>query len=127
MADHLAYASPALAALHGRRREVPSPDPAAVAWHERCVTVANMVGAPTVELPEVLAGVRPDWHAHAACAGVGADAFFPEDEQPAPWVLDLCSGCIVARECAEAGARQSSGVWGGCTALDRRAKRQKAA
>lgn len=57
----------------------------------------------------------PAWHQQAACRGSNPDAFYPEQGQ---WTVAaaakaICATCPVARPCAEAGAHEVYGIWGG--------------
>ena len=68
---------------------------------------------------------RPEWHQKAACKGVGADMFYPERGDNAKFlVAQFCAHCPVVEPCAEAGKRESFGVWGGRTARQRIRTRQ---
>jgi len=68
---------------------------------------------------DVLAGGRPDWHARAACRGVGADVFFPRRGGSAVGGRRLCEGCEVAYECLGYGLDNGCwGVWGGFALRD---------
>jgi Transcription factor WhiB len=58
-----------------------------------------------------------DWWEQAACRGQGPEAWFPEPEprrRAAPLELrELCDGCPVRDECAQAGKQAYAGVWAG--------------
>ena len=43
---------------------------------------------------------RPEWHAEAACRGVGTEGFILEPG--GTYRRDLCDGCSVLQECLEA-------------------------
>ena len=61
--------------------------------------------------------VRPAWHAQAACAGMGAELFFPErgwaSVVTGREVKAICESCPVRAFCAEAGRHERFGIWGG--------------
>jgi len=64
---------------------------------------------------------RPEWHARAACRGVGTAGFFSDDAAVlARTVAEFCSVCPVVAECSDAGRAERFGAWGGRTARDRR-------
>ena len=74
---------------------------------------------------------RPDWHAKAACLGMGTDIFYPKSaevgrksEQILAEAVALCEECPARKECGEAGMNDGWGVWGGKTASQRRKIRQ---
>jgi hypothetical protein len=69
---------------------------------------------------------RPAWHARAACRGDGPATFFPEQGQSAGPARDVCAGCPVAAECAEAGLVEDFGVWGAMTTRERVQRRRSA-
>jgi len=50
------------------------------------------------------------WRELAACRGMGPDLFFGNDPADA---LAVCARCPVTLECAQAGAGEEIGVWGG--------------
>lgn len=72
---------------------------------------------------------RPTWHARAACRGMGPDLFFPPvDERHGPdapysRARQVCQRCPVSAECAEAGAAERYGMWGGLTPGQRQRRR----
>lgn len=78
---------------------------------------------------------RPAWHARAACRGAGPGAFFPPESDKgesrktgalyAAARERYCAGCPVVAECAEAGAHEAHGLWGGLSPGQRR-RRQAA-
>jgi WhiB family redox-sensing transcriptional regulator len=62
--------------------------------------------------------VRPAWHAQAACAGMGAELFFPEKQGWGSVLTGreakaICESCPVRAPCAEAGRHERFGIWGG--------------
>lgn len=61
------------------------------------------------------------WREFAIC--VGHEALF-FDEEFEPMAKAICAQCPVATPCLEAGMRETDGVWGGMSALDRRALRR---
>lgn len=66
--------------------------------------------------------VRPDWHADANCSGL-TDVMFPSGQggrdhttsvtATTARAVAVCAECPVRAECAEAGADERFGVWGG--------------
>lgn len=72
---------------------------------------------------------RTAWHAHAVCRGMGPDAFFPGHGDPAAVARAkaVCAACIVAELCAEAGAGEVDGIWGGQSGRTRRLIRSRSA
>ena len=74
---------------------------------------------------------RPEWHARAACRGMGASAFFPSRGANAGTMSrarDTCSRCTVTVECLDYALADSdlTGIWGGSTGTERRAMRRDA-
>ena len=73
------------------------------------------------------------WQQIAACRGIDAAIFFPDDEDDnAELAKEICSGCSVATPCLEyaISVREKEGVWGGATQRERRSiirKRRRAA
>ena len=73
------------------------------------------------------------WEQIAACRGIDASIFFPDDEDDnADLAKEICAGCSVARPCLEYGisVREKEGVWGGATQRERRSiirRRRRAA
>ena len=65
---------------------------------------------------------RPTWHGRAACRGMDPAIFFPERgaRNSGQEAKAVCAACPVTAECGEAGARETSGVWGGKCARQRR-------
>jgi hypothetical protein len=68
-------------------------------------------------------GVRPDWQADAACAGMGNHTFFPDrgDNRDVAKARAVCATCDVVEECLQwaidTGSRH--GVFGGLTPKER--------
>jgi WhiB family redox-sensing transcriptional regulator len=62
---------------------------------------------------------RPAWHARAACRGVGPGPFYVERGVSLEPARQLCHGCPVAAECAEAGRQERHGIWAGLSARQR--------
>jgi WhiB family redox-sensing transcriptional regulator len=68
-------------------------------------------------------GVRPDWQADAACAGMGNHTFFPDrgDNRDVAKARAVCAICPVVDECLQwaidTGSRH--GVFGGLTPRER--------
>ena len=73
------------------------------------------------------------WEQIAACRGIDATIFFPDDEDDnAELAKEICAGCSVAMPCLEyaINVREKEGVWGGATQRERRSiirKRRRAA
>ena len=42
----------------------------------------------------------PDWHQHAACAGMDPDLFFPGQGVSLTYARQVCAGCPVKTECS---------------------------
>lgn len=61
------------------------------------------------------------WREFAVCVG-HEPLFFNEDTEP--MAKAICAQCPVAMPCLEAGMRETDGVWGGMSAIDRRALRR---
>lgn len=80
-----------------------------------------------VALAELLEG-KPWWHQYAACAGSGADAYYPRRGESTADAKAVCAGCSVREDCLESALRLSSsddhGVWGGTSARQRRQMRR---
>jgi WhiB family redox-sensing transcriptional regulator len=74
---------------------------------------------------------RPEWHADAACAGLGVATFFPARGQSVTPARNVCDGCLVRQECLafalEDDDALTNGVWGGTSAGERRRRRAAAA
>ena len=66
------------------------------------------------------------WVAQAACAGMDAELFFPDQGQSAAEAKAVCRGCPVRFECREHAMRNGErfGVWGGLSERDRRRMRR---
>ncbi len=63
---------------------------------------------------------RPDWHADAACRGMGPALFYPEGRgSNAGPAKAVCATCPVVEPCRAAGEAET-GVWGGTSERDRR-------
>ena len=73
------------------------------------------------------------WTAQAACRGQPNTLFFPDreptehskDQRPYRRGLAVCATCPVIAECAEYGAGQKFGIWGGTTPAMREAERRR--
>jgi hypothetical protein len=70
-----------------------------------------------------------EWMTRAACKGQ-TRRFFPADHETgvtrrniAALVAEFCDRCPVRPECADAGANETAGIWGG---IDRDQQRRKA-
>ena len=63
------------------------------------------------------------WEQIAACRGIDASVFFPDDEDDKAEVAkQICHRCSVATPCLEyaIAVREKEGVWGGATERERR-------
>ena len=71
---------------------------------------------------------RPEWHARAACRGMGTERFFPADHVALLDARRICAGCEVKRECGEFAMTVPSlkGIWAGMSERGR-ARARKAA
>jgi WhiB family redox-sensing transcriptional regulator len=71
---------------------------------------------------------RPEWHARAACRGMGTERFFPADHVALLDARRVCAGCDVQRECGEFAMTVPSlkGIWAGMSERGR-ARARKAA
>ena len=73
------------------------------------------------------------WQQVAACRGIDASIFFPDDEDDnAEVAKKICDHCPVAQPCLEyaIAVREKEGVWGGATQRERRSivrRRRRAA
>ena len=73
------------------------------------------------------------WQQVAACRGIDASVFFPEDENDDAHIAKkICGNCPVAQPCLEYAitVREKDGVWGGATQRERRSiirRRRRAA
>lgn len=78
-----------------------------------------------------MAIVTEEWQRHAACKGPASDLFFPptvperkeERAEREREAKAICSGCPVMRACLDYALRirETHGIWGGTTELERRA------
>jgi WhiB family transcriptional regulator, redox-sensing transcriptional regulator len=80
--------------------------------------------------PETL---RPTWHRLAACRDHPLSWWFPEESWSSRAARDatarakaICATCPVQAPCAEAGASERFGTWGGRSPSERRPRRSKA-
>lgn len=66
--------------------------------------------------------MQPSWRRRAACAGLAADLFFPDDDDPATAAKAVCGRCEVRVQCLDhaLARRERAGVWGGTTERERR-------
>lgn len=80
---------------------------------------------PASALLDLIARLRPAWHAHAACHGL-TGLFYPEagSSATAATAKQVCAGCPVRVECGDAGNRESHGIWGGMGEKERRKVRR---
>ena len=65
------------------------------------------------------------WRTQAACRTVPTSVFFPEQGENAAAAKATCQRCPVARQCAQEGADEYHGVWGGTTPTDRGVARSR--
>jgi hypothetical protein len=67
----------------------------------------------------------PGWHRDAACRGMGPAAFFPESRSVEAGLpaMQICITCRVVEQCAEAGASERHGIWGGQRPASRSGRR----
>lgn len=87
-----------------------------------------MLSLPSVQamddpLTMLLAWLRPAWHRDAACIEHPELNFLPERGESTKAQLAVCSNCLVRGPCLEmalAGGRDTIGVWGATTGLQRR-------
>ena len=65
---------------------------------------------------------RPEWHARAACRGMGTNLFFPERGQSTDAAMKVCVTCPVRPDCLAFGIVNSPqiGIWGGASGRTRR-------
>jgi len=70
---------------------------------------------------------KPDWHGHAACAGIDPDLFFPERGASTAEAKRVCRGCEVRHDCLDFAMvnGEKFGVWGGKSERERRALRHR--
>lgn len=68
------------------------------------------------ELLDMIETLRPAWHARAACHGM-TEVMFPVGDvgkgRDTASAMLLCARCGVRSECADYGANEPDGVWGG--------------
>jgi len=89
--------------------------------------------APVVQSSLPFAPGLRGWEQIAACRGIDASIFFPEDENDdAELAKQICDGCSVATPCLEYAitVKEKEGVWGGATQRERRSiirRRRRAA
>lgn len=73
-----------------------------------------------------MADIRRSWRSDAACRGLPTAMFFPDPDRADPdgaaEARAVCARCPVRDACAEAGAREPAGIWGGLTAAERRGR-----
>ena len=69
----------------------------------------------------------PGWYHRAACRGRWTPADDPWFTPPHDSALAVCQTCPVREPCAEAGASEPYGIWGGMTERQRAEARQEAA
>lgn len=62
------------------------------------------------------------WRSHAACRGVDAEVFHPDNDDDAGPAKAVCAECLVRSDCLDHAldAPETYGVWGGMTASERR-------
>jgi WhiB family transcriptional regulator, redox-sensing transcriptional regulator len=75
---------------------------------------------------------KTDWYDDAACRDADTTVFFPVSDAQAEEAKEICAICPVREACLEFAVetRQSDGVWGGLTPIERHRlirRRQKAA
>ena len=68
--------------------------------------------------------LHPAWHAEAACRGMDPSIFYPETNTGSFLAVTVCDGCPVRGPCAEAGDKESLGVWGGRVRTERRIRQR---
>jgi WhiB family transcriptional regulator, redox-sensing transcriptional regulator len=71
--------------------------------------------------PESAASESTDFFAEALCNDADTSVFFPVSDTFAGEAKAICAECPVAAACLEyaIATRQSDGVWGGLTAIER--------
>jgi len=75
---------------------------------------------PPASFAERLAALRPTWHQHAACRGMGAGPWFPERGSDSTTGKAVCAGCPVRAQCLDAAlALDEVGTWGGLSRPER--------
>ena len=69
---------------------------------------------------------RPQWHAQAACRGIGTAAHFPATGEPLDVARALCARCTVREPCLAFALTHAGviGVWAGTTDKERRRRRR---
>ena len=68
-------------------------------------------------------GSTASWREMGRCKGEDPEIFYPEDdEDPGEAAKAICALCLVREPCLESAirTREKIGVWGGCTARERR-------
>lgn len=74
-----------------------------------------------------MADTRRSWRSAAACRGLPTAMFFPDPHRPeadgAADARTVCNTCPVRDACAEAGAAEPDGIWGGLSPQERRERR----
>ena len=70
---------------------------------------------------------RPEWHARAACRGMGSEVFFPERGDQVSVAMAICEGCPVRQECLDFSLEngERNGIWGGIPERRRRKMRSQ--
>ncbi|CAN5601145.1 hypothetical protein BH24ACT5_BH24ACT5_17330 [soil metagenome] len=65
---------------------------------------------------------REPWTTDAACRGMPADLFFPQQGQPSDQAKAVCAGCPVRTECLNYALTHYElfGIWGGTSQKQRR-------
>lgn len=53
--------------------------------------------------------------------------FFPTVGEPVDPALEVCSGCPVVAQCADAGESERFGIWGGLSGKRRKERRRSVA
>lgn len=75
----------------------------------------------------VVLGGRPEWHAKAACRGMGPDLFYPGRGEATEPAKRICASCEVKTEClADAFSHfDKNGIFGGRSERERRRMRRE--
>jgi len=85
--------------------------------HEWAVHVGAQDKPERIDVLDLIAMIRQDWWAEAACRGKFGVMFPDRRKVGAPKAiakaLELCQSCAVRAECAAAGLSESYGIWGG--------------
>lgn len=65
---------------------------------------------------------RPDWFDDAACRGLDAEIFYPQQGKALDLARATCASCPVQPECAELAIANHElfGIWGGTSERQRR-------